>query len=417
MLIKYSGRLISKEVLLRSVTFCLLFLAIVFPHFALRNFSFLGILLDSFAHGLVVLVCSFVVLYSILNPKFTGMKFTMFDYILFALALWSILDIQGISLVNKSTGVIVSSSLLYYSIAVLFKHLGTSLSSRYLSICILFSLFIQGFFFLGQITGILLNPNRLFDIGGSFGHPGYTLGLLSLGVLIIISFKDYFHVTRGYYYYSFIVLSLMTLVLSLVTVSRVSLILFVFAFLPNLDFFFLNSFIFYRKKRGIIIAAISLVGFIGLGLAKSDSIWGRIFIWKNCINIFIERPITGYGSGSFINIYNNYQIRYFEKSQGSETEKMLADYVILAYNDFIEVSIEMGLIGLLLLVSLYLISFRKILSNPSSKIGKYLLPGFFVFMCFWGVLYDTLYSSLFFICLALFRNCNSNKPMIVKQLK
>lgn len=81
----------------------------------------------------------------------------------------------------------------------------------------------------------------------------------------------------------------------------------------------------------------------------------------------LEKPITGKGFGSFEAGYGNVQANYFLTNTTTVNEKNVADYVIYSYNEFLEIFIESGVIGLLLFISILYFAFIKRYDKKSSK--------------------------------------------------
>jgi O-antigen ligase len=101
-----------------------------------------------------------------------------------------------------------------------------------------------------------------------------------------------------------------------------------------------------RKKVGIV-GVIILICISGVFLYhfKKDSSDGRMLIWKVSGNIIKEHPLAGIGYGRFHSEYNLWQADYFKKNL-NKNEVFLAGDVKLAYNDYIEIFAETGLVGL-----------------------------------------------------------------------
>ncbi|MDO5760105.1 MAG: O-antigen ligase family protein [Bacteroidota bacterium] len=81
------------------------------------------------------------------------------------------------------------------------------------------------------------------------------------------------------------------------------------------------------------------------GTGKSSK--ARIGIWKNTITIIKERPFSGYGVG-------NYKVAIMKVETPQKHNFQVSDH---AHNDFLEMCSELGIIGLLLYISIYLSMF------------------------------------------------------------
>jgi O-antigen polymerase len=133
------------------------------------------------------------------------------------------------------------------------------------------------------------------------------------------------------------------------------------------------------KYSGLKIVALASILFaiiVGAGYmlykAKQDSADGRILVWKISAAMVAEKPLTGYGYGSFEKAYNFSQADYFADGKGTEPEKINASFVRMAYNEFLQNAVEGGAIGfslfVLMLASLLLSGIRKNLLLNKGKI-------------------------------------------------
>ncbi|TWI88819.1 O-antigen ligase [Chitinophaga japonensis] len=108
------------------------------------------------------------------------------------------------------------------------------------------------------------------------------------------------------------------------------------------------------KKRVVGYLFFSLLAVVLLTAAyllKRNSADGRVLIWKATAGIIKDRPIFGIGYDQFGARYMNYQGSYMETS-ATENEKQLADNVYYAFNDPLQLTAELGTVGLLLIIAL-----------------------------------------------------------------
>lgn len=125
------------------------------------------------------------------------------------------------------------------------------------------------------------------------------------------------------------------------------------------------------KRFLLVFALIILLISTGAGLYyfKKDSADGRLLIWKVSAQMIKDKPILGHGSGKFAADYMNYQAAYF-KPHPDISEAIQADNVTYSYNEFLKITVENGLIGLLVaLAVLWSLFFgksekRQKLKNP-----------------------------------------------------
>ncbi|MBK0384461.1 O-antigen ligase family protein [Pedobacter sp. SD-b] len=129
------------------------------------------------------------------------------------------------------------------------------------------------------------------------------------------------------------------------------------------------------NKKNRIAATLMMIVTFSLILNVSKSLYhskqssadGRKTIWKVAILMILEKPLTGYGYGSFERNYNLAQAHYIEKGKASGKELQQAGPVHMAYNELLQNTVEGGLIGLLLLlvtfVSILYIAYNKTILN------------------------------------------------------
>lgn len=96
----------------------------------------------------------------------------------------------------------------------------------------------------------------------------------------------------------------------------------------------------------IMIVTVMLVGFFRLNSVKTESTEGRLIIWKNSLNIIRNQPILGYGLGSFKKQISLQLSDYFEKERPLNEKDNFTQQVNIANNDFIQLTIETGIIGI-----------------------------------------------------------------------
>jgi O-antigen ligase len=109
----------------------------------------------------------------------------------------------------------------------------------------------------------------------------------------------------------------------------------------------------YRKKIILLsVAAVVLlaVSMAGLFLLKKDSASGRAFIWKIALQTIVKHPF-GVGLGNFAGSYGEVQAAYFASGAGSEREEYVAEGVEYAFNEYLQICIETGIIPFLVFLA------------------------------------------------------------------
>ncbi|MDB5226634.1 MAG: hypothetical protein JWN78_827 [Bacteroidota bacterium] len=96
---------------------------------------------------------------------------------------------------------------------------------------------------------------------------------------------------------------------------------------------------------------------------KYDSSSGRLLVYKIGLLIFKDHWLNGVGFGQFKEYYNNYQAAYFAHHSIDSKEALLADNTFYAFNDYWQLLIEQGVIGLGLIGSACFLFARQTLTK------------------------------------------------------
>lgn len=116
-------------------------------------------------------------------------------------------------------------------------------------------------------------------------------------------------------------------------------IIFRYSKYKRINFFLLTS----------LFSIISIVAF--LIFFKRDSSEGRILIYKVSADLLKRNWLTGIGTGQFKLEYNKQQAAYFSKHDINSKEALLADNSYYAFNDFYQILIGNGIVGLILILT------------------------------------------------------------------
>jgi len=84
-----------------------------------------------------------------------------------------------------------------------------------------------------------------------------------------------------------------------------------------------------------------------------------MLVWNVSAMMCKESPITGLGIGQYAHRYNDYQAAYFAANNTSEY-KILASNTYYAFNEYIEVLVEEGAIGLALILTVIVVSLLRV---------------------------------------------------------
>jgi len=122
------------------------------------------------------------------------------------------------------------------------------------------------------------------------------------------------------------------------------------------------------------------VAIYGIYHLKKDSADGRLFMWKITALAIQDSPVKGTGMGGFPAVYAKAQIEYFRNGNGSETEKSVAGSPEYAFNEYLQVFVEQGLLGFFLFLLLsYLIIKSGIQNKQVGAAGSFVTLSAFAF--------------------------------------
>lgn len=239
---------------------------------------------------------------------------------------------------------------------------------------------------LAQIYGIALPNHTVFILTGSFYNPGPYSGFLS--VIFPICFGVFLKYKKGLHYLALlgILIILIMIPAGMSRTAWLGMILssaWVYWFSRigwnKTKLFFIKHF--FRTWSVIGLSIILLAGAtLGLYHIKKDSADGRLLLWKISALTMNENPIIGTGLGGFSTAYMQTQANYFRSGKATEREKLLASTPRYAFNEYLQIGIEQGYIGLLLFVSFYiLLIYRGIKNLKIEAVGGLLSLAIFAF--------------------------------------
>ncbi len=110
-----------------------------------------------------------------------------------------------------------------------------------------------------------------------------------------------------------------------------------------------------RRKLPLLVAlSIAIaVGLIALLIAlRPESALGRVLLWRCSLSAIMRAPLTGVGAGRFSHAYGVAQSDYLASPACSPEEIMVADVPHYAFNEYLQIGIEGGVIATILFILL-----------------------------------------------------------------
>lgn len=149
---------------------------------------------------------------------------------------------------------------------------------------------------------------------------------------------------------------------------------------------------------------------------KSSSADGRMVIWKTGLIALKENPVFGIRLGQIPYRFFNYQAEYFENEPKDAVK--YTDRVDFAFNDMLQITIEHGIVGLILLAVGCIMLYKSIKSNwkadplflgAVSGILSVIISGFFSYPL---KMISVNYAVLFFLCVVFLSGERPNKHFL-----
>lgn len=226
-----------------------------------------------------------------------------------------------------------------------------NISRQNVAVIIVFVCLAQAIYGILQYYMLVYTTNT-FKVVGSFDNPAGFAASLAAGFPFSLSLKN----SKISKYLGLLAAGviIVAVVLSESRAGACAIILSIVIY-----FFSKNKNIVRYKFRYSIIGIISLLIMgVLLFFYKKNSALGRMLIWKNSLDMILDKPIVGHGSGSFLSKYMIYQADNFEYNPVSLFSE-LADNVSHPFNEYLFLTVEYGLIGLLILIFALIIIIRS----------------------------------------------------------
>lgn len=245
-----------------------------------------------------------------------------------------------------------------------------------------------------QLYDITTSNHSLFKLTGSFQNPGPYAGFLVSILPFALWQALRFRTPNKYLRQSVLSLSCLYVFISLsllpATMSRAAwlaagigigmILIYHYRLFPHLRQF-------YQLHRKQTITYICITGLFitiaGAGIyhVKKDSADGRLLMWKVTTQIIAEHPLTGVGWGNFAGAYGQAQADYFAEGEPTPQEEWVAGSPEYAFNEFLQITAEHGIIGLILFLLVIVLACRNAYKNRQIGIAGS-LAAFLTFACF-----------------------------------
>lgn len=242
---------------------------------------------------------------------------------------------------------------------------------------------------LGQLYNYFPAKHALFKTTGSFFNSGPYGGFIALIFPLVLHYWLFYRYKNKLIGYLFLFAGAVCLMVFPATLSRTAWIAAIVGcaviLLSDKRIIVRLRLFWKRRRRQCILAAtiLSLFLFVaayGIYHLKKDSADGRLFMWKITTLAIQDSPMKGTGLGGFPAAYAKAQIEYFKSGRVNETEKLVAGSPEYAFNEYLQIFLEQGLLGFILFLLLsFLIIKSGIQNNQIGATGSFVALSIFAF--------------------------------------
>lgn len=212
---------------------------------------------------------------------------------------------------------------------------------------LIISAVVQSLYAIGQKMTFFSSNHNAFDVTGSFGNPGPLAGYLAVGFALAVCLAWYYYNWKNNIWMLYAASTSPIIVALFLADSRAA---YLSVAISIMVFFsqFLNK---YRRLCMVSIGMLAIFLLLFLYNYRPDSANARLLIWQTSTGMIKDSPLTGHGIASFKEKYMLYQAAYFEDNPDSPFSQV-ADNTPCAYDEFIHIGVEQGIVGLLLFLAI-----------------------------------------------------------------
>lgn len=264
---------------------------------------------------------------------------------------------------------------------------------KHILICLLaVSGIFQSLVGVGQFLGMLDSRHALFSVTGTFLNPGSFGGFLAvIGVIMVLHTASNYpsfvvcrqrDIQRGKKailfqasYYLSLIASIFIIIMLVLSGSRSALL----GFIIPITIFILtirgvwsriNRLRYKKTLLSIGVLAILIIMAIGYHI-RPESVNGRLHIWQVSLCELDSSVVTGTGIGTFPKQYTIAQEKFYAKHGFESNWVKYADTPYYAFNEYLNIVYETGVIGLLFFIFILFFIIKKQLFCDNNRIFAY----------------------------------------------
>ncbi|MBO7462682.1 MAG: O-antigen ligase family protein [Bacteroidales bacterium] len=210
---------------------------------------------------------------------------------------------------------------------------------------------VESVYSLLQLYGVLPSMHSIFKVTGSFYNPGPLGGFIAIAIPITLHNIFVFHnKTAKYILYTALIINIIALPSTMSRTAWIAAgISTIYVLFGNGKLVGVRAALPAPIKRHprifIIIFTFSmLIGAFFLWHIKHDSAVGRLLLWKISALAIADAPFLG--NGNFASAYGAAQEKYFANNDATISEKLAAGSPDYAFNEYLQIGVEYGLLVL-----------------------------------------------------------------------
>lgn len=252
---------------------------------------------------------------------------------------------------------------------------------------------------ISQYFGWVAYNDEYYSLQGSFSSPNFFAAFLGYSVVALIWYARVFKKQLKHRVFTGTIILIVLCTAIVLSKSRgtwlaLSMGLIVLIVTGKYFKYYLKTIKFYQVLIGVTAFLCVLVFSVNyLYKIKPDSVKGRLLVAKISTRAISKNPISGYGLFSFVGKYNLEKAAYFSESKRSWDEMAHANYIFTAFNDYLLVAFELGLVVLLVIIVLLIYVVCKAKITPITSLGLSFLIYIMVF-AFFNTPSDNLYVMI-----------------------
>lgn len=208
--------------------------------------------------------------------------------------------------------------------------------------------FIQSLIAWGQFCGWAESNHNNFPVTGSFKNPAPLAGYIGACLILIVEFMSLCYKENRKTIFTLLIPAAASIsgiiILSYSRAAWIALLISLIHLLAR------HRKIRYRHLFPVAVLCLSCLA--ALYFLKKESADARLFIWKNSGQLLHTSPLTGSGVNTFASRYMYTQAEYFANHPDSPY-KLKASDNSHAFNEYLRIIVEYGIIGLILLFLLF----------------------------------------------------------------